>query len=115
MFKKMFVFTALTASAVIMTGCAGLAPNQEEAAQEKVSEARETPRPEVKKEKSSPCKTLITEALQTSAKSNRTERRKCNDLTIEVNPMWDMNSKGSFHIRVFDAQDKIVQDEIKTP
>ncbi|KPK37014.1 MAG: hypothetical protein AMK70_00295 [Nitrospira bacterium SG8_35_1] len=117
MFRTLFIAGVLF---LFFFGCAVKAPQQEKTASGTVSEIvkvekEEIEKEEVEKEEKDPCEVLIDEVVLKSRKTMKTVKESCQDLRIEVNPMWNINYDGTVHIRVYDAEGKKIRDELQKP
>ncbi len=97
---------------LVLWSCASKAPQQEKVAKE-VEPA--VPSPTIEKLEVDPCEAQISVAIKESRASNRTVKKSCDGMAVEVNPMWDLDYKGTVHIRVYDAAGKQIRDEISNP
>jgi hypothetical protein len=107
MFRTLFIVGVLC---LFFFGCTAMAPQQEKTVAGGSAEIVK-----VEKKEKSPCEALIDEAVLKSRETMRTVKESCQDLSIEVNPMWDINYDGTVHIRVYDAEGKKIRDELQKP
>ena len=105
MFRTMFIVALLC---LFFFGCAVKAPQQEKVESGGVEEDVK-----VEKKEKDPCKIVIDEVVLKSRKTMKTVEESCNDLRIEVNPMWSMNYDGTVHIRIYDTEGNKIRDEFQ--
>jgi hypothetical protein len=112
MFKTLFITGALC---LFFFGCADKAPQREKTATGSAAEIVKVEKEQAPKEEIDPCEVLINDAVQKSRETMKTVKESCQDLNIEVNPMWDINYDGTVHIRVYDAAGNKIRDELQQP
>ena len=112
MFRTLFITGALC---LFFIGCADKAPQQEKTASGSAAETVNVEKEQVEKEEIDPCSVLINEAVLQSRETMKTVKESCQDLSIEINPMWDINYDGTVHIRVYDAAGEKIRDELQKP
>jgi len=122
MFRTLFITGILC---LFFFGCAAKPPQEESTApgsepeivdvEKEQVEQEEAVTEEAPKEEKDPCEILINELAQKSRNTMRTVEDSCQDLSIEVNPMWSMDYDGTVHIRVYDAAGNTVRDELQKP
>jgi hypothetical protein len=100
----------------LLSGCAAKAPQEEQAAVVSVVEIVKEEKPEkVEVPEKDPCEVLLDEIILKSRETMKTVKDSCQDLRIEVNPMWSMDYDGTVHIRIYDAAGNKIRDELQKP
>ena len=107
MFKTLFILGALC---LFFFGCAVMAPQNQKTASGSAAEIVKAQKAEIDF-----CEVLISDAVQKSRENMKTVKESCQDLSIEVNPMWDINYDGTVHIRVYDPAGNKIRDELQKP
>lgn len=105
MFGRLFLMGILLFGLCLSGGCAAKVDQEEKVDTGMSMEVKETEKDQ--------CESIIDQAVQESRDTMKTVKTSCENLYIEVNPMWSMDYSGNVHIRVYDAKGEKIRDEFR--